>query len=171
MMVTVNTREIGWIIPIGSKAQGFKRVGAMTEDGKVKINKLMEATSDFERCRLQIFLYQKKLQPLFKEILETMSQTNQKLLDQQALGVGKLMLVKNTSYNILNEKILQEKLLVYKVEKLRKSSRVSKCSQSFFLQKNVTIQKAYKLRRYSNIQFTSSEIFLQENVEVQKADG
>ncbi|KAE8664189.1 Detected protein of unknown function [Hibiscus syriacus] len=80
------------------------RVGAMaTDEGNVKIEKFDGADIGF--WKIEDFLYQKNLyQPLSGKQPKGMKNEDWALLDRQALGVIRLTLSRNVTFNIANEK-------------------------------------------------------------------
>ncbi|KAL8157159.1 hypothetical protein AgCh_002026 [Apium graveolens] len=89
---------------IDSDDDVFRRVGAIAEDGKVKIDKFDGKDYGFWKMQIEDYLYQKKLhEPLEEKKPTAMKDEDWKLLDRQALGVVRLTLAKNVAYNIVKE--------------------------------------------------------------------
>ncbi|KAH1200438.1 Retrovirus-related Pol polyprotein from transposon TNT 1-94 [Glycine max] len=75
------------------------------EEGKVKIEKFDGKDFSFLKMQIENYLYQKKLyQPLSGVKPYDMKQEEWNFLDQQTLGVIRLTLAKNVTFNIVNEK-------------------------------------------------------------------
>ena len=82
-----------------------RRVGAMAEEGKVRIEKFNGKDFRFWKMQIEDYLYQKKLhKPLSGKKPEKMEQTDWDLLDRQALGMVRLTLARNVAFNIVKEK-------------------------------------------------------------------
>ena len=82
-----------------------RRVGAMAEEGKVRIEKFDGKDFRFWKMQIEDYLYQKKLhEPLSGKKPEKMEQADWDLLDRQALGVVRLTLARNVAFNIVKEK-------------------------------------------------------------------
>ncbi|KAL8102662.1 hypothetical protein AgCh_027259 [Apium graveolens] len=80
------------------------RVGAMAENGKVKIDKFDDKDYGFWKMQIQDYLNQKKIHiPLEEKKPTSMKDEDWKLLDRQALEVVRLTLAKNVAYNIVKE--------------------------------------------------------------------
>ena len=83
-----------------------RRVGAMAEEGKVRIEKFDGKDFRFWKMQIEDYLYQKKLhEPLSGKKPEKMKQTDWDLLDRQTLRVVRLTLARNVAFNIVKEKI------------------------------------------------------------------
>ncbi|XP_014620523.1 uncharacterized protein [Glycine max] len=75
------------------------------EEGKVKIEKFEGRDFSFWKMQIEDYLYQKKLyQPLSGVKPDDMKQEEWNLLDRKALGMIRLTLTKNVTFNIVNEK-------------------------------------------------------------------
>ena len=86
------------------QSEVLRRVGAMAEDRKIKIDKFDGRDFGFWKMQIEDYLYRKKLHgPLEEKKPASMDETAWKLLDRQALGVVRLSLAKNVAYNIVKE--------------------------------------------------------------------
>jgi len=97
------------------------------EEGKVKIEKFNGRDFGFWKMQIENYIYQKKLyQPLSGDKPDDMKQEEWNLLDRQALGVIRLTLAKNVTFNIVNKKTTAGlmKVLSYMYEKPSASNKV-----------------------------------------------
>ncbi|KAL5581893.1 hypothetical protein UlMin_014335 [Ulmus minor] len=76
-----------------------------TDEGKVKLEKFDGADFGFWKMQIEDYLYQRSLyQPLLGKKPEAMKEEDWNLLDRQALGVIRLTLSRNVTFNIAKEK-------------------------------------------------------------------
>ena len=79
-------------------------MGAMAEEGKVRIDKFDGRDFGFWKMQIEDYLYQKKLhEPLSETKPEKINPNDWTLLDRQALGAVRLTLAKNVAYNVMKE--------------------------------------------------------------------
>jgi len=106
------------------------------DEGKMKIEKFDGADFGFWKMQIEDYLYQKKPhQPLTEKKPDSMKDDKWNLLDRQALGVVRLSLFRNVTFNIAKEKttVSLMKALSSMYEKPLASNKVHLMRQLFTL--------------------------------------
>ena len=146
-----------------------RRVGAMAEEGKVRIEKFDGKDFGFWKMQIEDYLYQKKLhEPLSGKKPEKMEQADWDLLDRQALGVVRLTLARNVAFNIVKEKTTADlmKALSNMYEKPSASNKVYLMRRLFNLKMTEGASVTDHINEFNVIttQLSSVEITFEDEV-------